>query len=100
MKKAGNVWCGAVRRRKGHARHATGLAGEVVDPGPSGHCLARMVKPDRVTNAKSLYLLWRSGDQHGAGLDILRQKGRDKAAATRFSGVCVPPRALRHRATS
>jgi putative transposase len=30
------------------------------------------------------YLLWRAVDQHGAGLDILLQKRRDKAAAKRF----------------
>lgn len=30
------------------------------------------------------YLLWRAVDQHGAELDILLQKRRDKAAAKRF----------------
>ena len=30
------------------------------------------------------YLLWRAVDQHGAELDILVQKHRDKAAAKRF----------------
>jgi transposase-like protein len=30
------------------------------------------------------YLLWRAVDQHGAELDILLQKRRDKAAARRF----------------
>jgi putative transposase len=30
------------------------------------------------------YLLWRAVDQHGAELDILLQKRRDKAAAERF----------------
>lgn len=30
------------------------------------------------------YLLWRAVDEHGAELDILLQKRRDKAAATRF----------------
>jgi putative transposase len=30
------------------------------------------------------YLLWRAVDQHGAELDILVQKRRDKAAAKRF----------------
>jgi putative transposase len=30
------------------------------------------------------YLLWRAVDQHGADLDILLQKRRDKAAAKRF----------------
>ncbi|MGF6978199.1 putative transposase [Paraburkholderia sp. JPY465] len=30
------------------------------------------------------YLLWRAVDQHGAELDILLQKHRDKAAAKRF----------------
>lgn len=29
-------------------------------------------------------ILWRAVDQHGAELDILLQKRRDKAAATRF----------------
>ncbi|WP_429578963.1 DDE-type integrase/transposase/recombinase [Paraburkholderia youngii] len=31
-----------------------------------------------------LYLLWRAVDQHGAELDVLLQKRRDKAAAKRF----------------
>ncbi|OTP71004.1 Mobile element protein [Caballeronia sordidicola] len=30
------------------------------------------------------YLLWRAVDEHGAELDILVQKRRDKAAAKRF----------------
>ncbi|MBB4519755.1 transposase-like protein [Paraburkholderia fungorum] len=30
------------------------------------------------------YLLWRAVDEHGAGLDILLQKRRDKPAAKRF----------------
>ncbi len=30
------------------------------------------------------YLLWRAVDEHGAELDILLQKRRDKAAAGRF----------------
>lgn len=30
------------------------------------------------------YLLWRAVDEHGAALDILLQKRRDKAAAKRF----------------
>ena len=30
------------------------------------------------------YLLWRAVDQHGAELEILLQKRRDKAAAKRF----------------
>ncbi|MGF6813068.1 putative transposase [Paraburkholderia sp. Clong3] len=30
------------------------------------------------------YLLWRAVDEHGVEIDILRQKERDKAAATRF----------------
>ncbi|MFL9989768.1 DDE-type integrase/transposase/recombinase, partial [Paraburkholderia sediminicola] len=30
------------------------------------------------------YLLWRAVDEHGAELDILLQKRRDKAAAKRF----------------
>ena len=30
------------------------------------------------------YLLWRAIDQHGAELDVLLQKRRDKAAAKRF----------------
>jgi putative transposase len=32
------------------------------------------------------YLLWRSVDAHGAGLDILLQIRRDKTAAKRFFG--------------
>ena len=34
-------------------------------------------------SAVSLYLLWRAIDQHGAELDILLQKRRDKAAAAK-----------------
>jgi len=34
-----------------------------------------------VTLRGELYLLWRVGDEHGAELDILLQKRRDKAAA-------------------
>lgn len=30
------------------------------------------------------YLLWRAVDEHGAELDVLVQKRRDKAAAKRF----------------
>ena len=30
------------------------------------------------------YLLWRAGDEHGAELDVLVQKRRDKATAKRF----------------
>ncbi|CAB3773932.1 hypothetical protein LMG29542_07511 [Paraburkholderia humisilvae] len=30
------------------------------------------------------YVLWRAVDQHGAELDILLQKQRDKSAAKRF----------------
>jgi putative transposase len=30
------------------------------------------------------YLLWRAVDEHGAELDVLAQKRRDKAAAKRF----------------
>jgi len=36
------------------------------------------------------YLLWRAVDEHGAELDVLVQKRRDKAAAKRFfRGCCV-----------
>src|SRR5260370_21754981 len=37
-----------------------------------------------VTLCGEPYLLWRAVDQHGAELDILLQKRRDKAAAKRF----------------
>src|SRR5471032_52568 len=37
-----------------------------------------------VTLRGELYLLWRAVDEHGAELDILLQKRRDKAAAKRF----------------
>ena len=54
------------------------------------------------------YLLWRAVDQHGAELDVLAQKRRDKAAAKRFfkrvlgthHGLCrsdCQPRACRVR---
>ena len=56
------------------------------------------------------YLLWRAVDQHGAGLDILLQKRRDKPAARRFFkrilAASFPvelwsdPTALRAQATS
>ncbi len=32
------------------------------------------------------YLLWRAVDEHGAELDVLVQKRRDKTAAKRFFG--------------
>jgi len=37
-----------------------------------------------VTLRGTPYLLWRAVDQHGAELDVLVQKRRDKAAAKRF----------------
>lgn len=37
-----------------------------------------------MTSRSESYLLWRAVDQHGAELDILLQKRRDKAAAKRF----------------
>lgn len=37
-----------------------------------------------VTLRGESYLLWRAVDQHGAELDVLLQKRRDKAAAKRF----------------
>ena len=39
------------------------------------------------------YLLWRAVDEHGAELDVLVQKRRDKAAAKRFFGrvLCSNP---------
>ena len=37
-----------------------------------------------MTLCGELYLLWRAVDQHGAELDILLQKRRDKTAAKRF----------------
>ena len=37
-----------------------------------------------VTLLGELYLLWRAMDEHGAELDVLVQKRRDKAAAKRF----------------
>jgi putative transposase len=37
-----------------------------------------------VTPRGEPYLLWRAVDQHGAELDLLLQKRRDKAAAKRF----------------
>jgi hypothetical protein len=35
------------------------------------------------------YLLWRAVDEHGAELDILLQKRRDKAAAKRLLQACA-----------
>ena len=62
-----------------------------------GTCFAYRVKAARhkpgttwhldevfVTLRGEPYLLWRAVDQHGAELDILLQKRRDKAAAKRF----------------
>nr|WP_246282630.1 IS6 family transposase [Paraburkholderia caffeinitolerans] len=62
-----------------------------------GACFAHRVKAARrkpgttwhldevfVTLRGEPYLLWRAVDQHGAELDILLQKRRDKAAAKRF----------------
>ncbi|MGF6978221.1 putative transposase [Paraburkholderia sp. JPY465] len=62
-----------------------------------GACFAHRVKASRrkpgttwhldevfVTLRGEPYQLWRAVDQHGAGLDILLQKHRDKAAAKRF----------------
>lgn len=40
--------------------------------------------PGSRRNSVQLYLLWRAVDEHGAELDILLQKRRDKAAAKRF----------------
>ena len=44
------------------------------------------------------YLLWRAVDEHGAELDILLQKRRDKAAAKRFFRhvlrSCLVPRKI------
>jgi putative transposase len=37
-----------------------------------------------LTSRGEPYLLWRAADQHGAELDILLEKRRDKAAAKRF----------------
>ena len=37
-----------------------------------------------VTLCSEPYLRWRTVDEHGAELDILLQKRRDKAAAKRF----------------
>ena len=61
-----------------------------------GACFAHQVKAARrkpgttwhldevfVTLRGEPYLLWRAVDQHGAELDILQQKRRDKAAAKR-----------------
>jgi AcrR family transcriptional regulator len=45
------------------------------------------------------YLLWRAVDQHGAELDILLQKHRDKLAANASSRACSPP-ARRHHSRS
>jgi putative transposase len=62
-----------------------------------GACFAHRVKATRrkpgttwhldevlVTLRGEPYMLWRAVDQHGAELDILLQKRRDKAAAKRF----------------
>src|ERR1700758_4473820 len=48
-------------------------------PGSTWH-LAEMF----VTLRSEPYVLWRAVDEHGAELDILLQKRRDKAAAKRF----------------
>jgi putative transposase len=37
-----------------------------------------------ITLRRESYLPWRAVDEHGAELDILRQKRRGKAAAERF----------------
>ena len=44
------------------------------------------------------YLLWRAVDEHGAELDVLVQKRRDKAAAKRFFRKCCVQ--TRYRARS
>jgi len=61
------VWCELRASRQGRT------------PGSTWH-LDEMF----VTLRGEPYLLWRAVDQHGAELDILLQKRRDKAAAKRF----------------
>jgi putative transposase len=45
------------------------------------------------------YLLWRAVDEHGAELDVLVQKRRNKAAAKRFFrwGAAIKPGAAQDR---
>lgn len=50
-----------------------------------------------VTLRGAPYPLWRAVDEHGAELDILLQKRRDKAAAKRFFDVCCAPAPCRAR---
>ena len=77
-----------------------------------GACFARRVKVARrkpgttwhleevfVTLRGQPYVLWRAVDQHGAELDMLRQKHRDKLRRSGFSSACLA-RPLRHGARS
>lgn len=62
----------------GHRKHVRARRG-VMNPGSTWH-LDEMF----ATLRGEPYLLWRAVDEHGAELDILLQKRRDKAAAKRF----------------
>jgi putative transposase len=43
------------------------------------------------------YLLWRAVDEHGAKLDVLVQKRRDKAAAKRFFKLVLRSNSVPHK---